>query len=449
MRSIRSDPGSSALLTDFYQLTMLKSYYELGMTGEAVFEFFFRHAPGNRNFLLCAGLEPVVQFLETLEFEAGELSWLGEKGGFAEDFLDRLRALRFTGRVDAVPEGTVVFPDEPLLRVVAPLPEAQLVESRLVSLLHYSTLVASKAARCVLAAPGKALFDFGLRRAHGSEAGLLAARSSYIAGFAGTATVLASQRYGLPVFGTMAHSFVLAHDSEADAFLNFARGHPGNTTLLIDTYDTEAAARKLVGLMPRLRAEGLRVNAVRIDSGDLGAHAMRVRQILDEGGCVDVRIFASGGLDEYALAALSQSPIDGFGVGTSLATVFDAPAGDCAYKLQEYLGRPRRKRSEGKATWPGRKQIFRRIGAAGLIERDTIALASEALPGTPLLGPVMARGKRLHAAEPLAVIRDRAARALEGLSTTLRSLDQAEPPFPVDVSEGVRALAREADRSVR
>jgi nicotinate phosphoribosyltransferase len=449
MRSVPSDPGFSALLTDFYQLTMLKSYYELGMTGEATFEFFFRRMSDRRNVLVCAGLEPALAFLETLRFTEADLAWLGSDGGFESGFVDRLRSLRFTGTVEAMPEGTLVFPDEPLLRIVAPLPEAQLVESRLVALLHYSTIVASKAARCVLAAPGRTLFDFGLRRAHGAEAGLLAARSSYIAGFSGTATVLAGAQYGLPVFGTMAHSFVLAHDSEAEAFLNFARGHPGNTTLLIDTYDTDAAAGKLVDLMPKLRAEGLRVNAVRIDSGDLGVHAMRVRRILDDGGCSEVRIIASGGLDEYSLAELARAPIDGFGVGTSLATVSDAPSADCAYKLQEYLGQPRRKRSEGKANWPGRKQVFRRTAPDGSIAQDTIALVDETLPGMPLLVPVMAGGVRLHAAEPLDAIRARTARSLQALPAPLRSLAQAPTPYPVQVSDGVRALALAADRSLR
>ena len=254
-----------------------------------------------------------------------------------------------------MPEGTVFFAEEPILRVTAPLPQAQLVETRLMNDLHFQSMVAAKAARMMLAAPGKVLVDFGLRRAHGGEAGLLAARASYIAGFAGTATVLAGQRFGIPIFGTMAHSFIEVHDDESAAFENFARARRENLTLLIDTYDTEAAARKVVALAPKLKADGITVRAVRIDSGDLAALAKSVRRILDDGGLADVSIFVSGGLDEGQLAALERSgaPIGGYGIGTSLVTSQDAPTLDCAYKLQEYAGLPRRKRSVGKATLAG------------------------------------------------------------------------------------------------
>jgi len=337
-----SDPGASALLTDFYQLTMLKSYFERGMTEVAAFEFFVRKLPATRNFLIAAGLEQALEFLQNLRFSEDELDWLSRRPGFAREFVDWLAQLRFTGDIDAMPEGTAFFGDEPILRVAAPLPQAQLVETRLIALLHFESLIASKAAHCALAAPGKLLVDFGLRRAHGAEAGLLAARASYVGGFSGTATVLAGKRFGIPLYGTMAHSFIQAHDSETAAFLDFARGHPANTTLLIDTYDTEAGAQRVVALAPRLRAEGILVKAVRLDSGDLGEHARKVRRILDEGGCRDVGIFASGGLDEYELARIAAAPIDGFGVGTSLVTSSDAPGLDCAYKLQEYAGRPRR-----------------------------------------------------------------------------------------------------------
>jgi nicotinate phosphoribosyltransferase len=443
------DPGSSALLTDLYQLTMLQSYWERGMTGAAAFEFFVRRLPASRNFLLAAGLEQVLEWLEGLRFSADELDWLAREKGFAAGFLDWLARLRFTGDVDAVPEGTTFFPDEPILRVVAPLPEAQLVETRLIALLHYPTLVASKAARCVLAAPGKQLVDFGLRRAHGAEAGLLAARAAYLAGFAGSATVLAGRRFGIPLYGTMAHSFVEAHDDEAAAFLDFARAHPANTTLLVDTYDTEAGAAKVVALVPRLRREGIEVKALRLDSGDLGEHARRVRRILDEGGCRDVRIFASGGLDEHALARLREAPIDGFGVGTSLTTSEDAPSLDCAYKLQEYAGVARRKRSEGKATWPGRKQVFRQVGADGRLARDLLALASEVHPGEPLLQPVMRGGRRLAPPEALAELRARAARELARLPERLRGLERAEPGYEGEVTPALRALADEVDRRQR
>ena len=300
--------GRSALLTDWYQLTMLKAYWEHGMHETAVFEFFVRRLPSNRNFLLAAGLAPALDYLEGLRFEPDELEWLGGQPGFPPAFVDWLADLRFTGDVDAMPEGTVFFPEEPLLRVTAPLPQAQLVETRLISLLNYASLIASKAVRFRLAAPAARLVDFGLRRAHGSEAGLLAARAAYIAGFDGTATALAGQRWGIPTFGTMAHSFVQTHDNEADAFIRFARAHPENTVLLIDTYDTEAGASKVVELAPRLRAEGIEIRGVRLDSGDLAAHARRVRRILDEGGCPGVRIFASSSLDEHDVARLVLRP---------------------------------------------------------------------------------------------------------------------------------------------
>ncbi|MDX1376968.1 MAG: nicotinate phosphoribosyltransferase, partial [Burkholderiales bacterium] len=439
------DPGASALLTDLYQLTMLKAYWERGMSEPAVFEFFVRKLPACRNFLLAAGLEGVLEFLEGLRFEPEELEWLGRQKGFPPKFVDWLADLRFTGEVDAMAEGTPFFVDEPILRVVAPLPQAQLVETRVVALLHFSSLIASKAARCVLAAPGKSLVDFGLRRAHGAEAGLLAARSAYLAGFAGSATVLAGRRYGIPTFGTMAHSFIQAHESETTAFVDFARAHPDNTTLLVDTYDTEAGAAKVVALAPKLRAEGIEIRAVRLDSGDLAAHARKVRGILDEGGCRDVRIFASGGLDEYALAKLAACPIDGFGVGTALVVSDDAPGLDCAYKLQEYAGVARRKRSEGKSTWPGRKQVFR-VLKDGTLAHDRLALADEKLDGEALIQPVMRDGRRLAPAPRLAELRARTLAALDTLPESLRALEPAPAPYVPEVTDAVRALADAVDR---
>ncbi|MDE2944643.1 MAG: nicotinate phosphoribosyltransferase [Gemmatimonadota bacterium] len=434
-----------ALLTDLYQLTMLKAYWEHGMHETAVFEFFVRRLPPNRNFLLAAGLAHALDYLERLRFEPDELEWLGDQPGFPPAFVDWLADLRFTGDVDAMPEGTVFFPGEPLLRVTAPLPQAQLVETRLISLLNLSSLIASKAVRFRLAAPTARLVDFGLRRAHGSEAGLIAARAAYIAGFDGTATVLAGRRWGIPTFGTMAHSFIQAHDSEADAFVRFARAHPENVVLLIDTYDTEAGASKVVEIAPDLRAEGIEISGVRLDSGDLAAHARRVRRILDEGGCPGVRIFASSSLDEHDVARLAHAPIDGFGVGAALTVSADAPTLDSVYKLQEYAGRPRRKRSEGKATWPGRKQVFRTC-EHGRLARDVLGLEDEALSGEALLLPVARAGARLRPDPSLEEIRDRVRTSLETLPAELRGLESARTPFPTEPSPGVRELAREADR---
>ena len=304
----------------------------------------------------------------------------------------------------ALPEGTVCFPNEPLLRVTAPLPQAQLVETRLINILNFQTLIASKAARMVLAAPGKTLADFGLRTAHGAEAGLMSARASYIAGFAGAANVQAGERYGIPIVGTMAHSFVQVHDDEMTAFENFARSRPDGVILLIDTYDTEAGARKVVELAPRLKADGIAIRGVRIDSGDLAAMAHKVRHILDGGGLRDVIILVSGGVDEDVLMSMMKTgaPIDGFGVGVSLATSQDAPAFDCAYKLQEYRGRPKRKLSEGKVTWPGRKQVWRSYDSDGRMRGDILSLASDTQAGEALVVPAMRSGQRIAPSPTLA-----------------------------------------------
>lgn len=436
----------SVLLTDLYELTMLQAYFAQRMNGTAVFECFVRKLPARRNFLVAAGLEQVLDYLTGLSFSGEELDWLRQCGRFQPEFVDSLADLRFSGDVDALPEGTVFFADEPMLRITAPLREAQLVESRVLNLLHYQTLVASKAVRCVLAAGGARLVDFGLRRAHGAEAGLLSARASYLAGFSGTATVEAGRRFGIPIYGTMAHSYVQAHDEEAVAFEHFAETQPENTVLLIDTYDTEGAARITVALAQRLATKGISIRGVRIDSGDLGEHARRVRAILNEAGLRTVTIFASGNLDEYRLRELvgSHAPIDGFGIGTRMNTSADAPYLDCAYKLEEYGGRPRRKRSEGKATWPGPKQIYRRYDPQGRLAGDVLALASDKTSGVPLLQPVMRSGMRLAPLPTLSAARERVQAELANLPEALRSLEHAEP-YVVEVAPSVRALAARLD----
>ncbi|MEZ5288388.1 MAG: nicotinate phosphoribosyltransferase [Vicinamibacterales bacterium] len=292
-----------ALLTDFYELTMMQAYFEHGMLGRAVFEFFVRDLPDQRNFLVAAGLEQVLDYLSSVHMTDEELGWLRASGRFKPAFVDSLAGLRFTGDVDAMPEGSVFFGDEPILRVIAPLPEAQLVESRVMNLLHFQSMIASKAARAVLAAPERVLVDFGLRRAHGAEAGLFSARASWLAGFSGTATVEAGRQFGIPLYGTMAHSYVQAHADERDAFERFARSQPENAVLLIDTYDTERGAQRVVELAGRLAADGITIKGVRIDSGDLAALASRVRGILDEGGCQAITIFASGSLTSSGCAS--------------------------------------------------------------------------------------------------------------------------------------------------
>lgn len=443
------NPLSSPLLTDKYQLTMLQSYLEHGMEDTAVFEFFVRKLPAERNFLVAAGLEQVLDFLENLQFSLDELAWLTPQ--FSPATIAYLHGFRFSGEVHAMQEGTIFFPDEPILRIIAPLPEAQLVESRVINLLHFETLIASKAARGVLVAPDKLLVDFGLRRAHGAEAGLLAARATYLAGFAGSSTMLAGMLYGVPTFGTMAHSYVQAHGDETDAFEHFARSHPGNAILLIDTYDTEAAASKVAALAAKLSAQGIDIKGVRLDSGDLGDHARKVRRILDQGGLKHTTIFASGNLDEYRLHELlsAGAPIDGFGVGTALDTSSDAPALDCAYKLQEYAHTPRRKRSEGKATWPGAKQVYRRYAADGSMVGDVVALADDdPQEGEPLLREVMRAGRRNAAPAPLDELRRQTLAGYAKLPQALTSLKKASP-FPVTISSRLRELAQHLNGTVQ
>lgn len=438
----------TALLTDLYELTMMDAYYRLGMERTAVFEFYVRRLPEQRNFLVAAGLEQVLDYLEGLRFRPTEIEWLESTGKFSASFLQRLERFRFTGDVCAMREGSVFFENEPLLRVTAPLPEAQLVESRLINLLHYQTLVASKAARCRLAAPPDAqLVDFGMRRSHGAEAACLASRASYIAGFDATATVEAGRRFGIPVVGTMAHSYIQAHDREVDAFANFARCHPGNVTLLIDTYDTARAARSVVRLVRELRAEGIEVQAVRLDSGDLAAEARRVRAILDDGGCRHVRIMASGSLDEYAIAQLkaAEAPVDAFAVGTRLSVSTDVPDLDCAYKLHEYAGQPRRKRSQWKESWPGARQVYRQYDPHGRIGMDVIACATEALEGKAMLQEVMVHGRRMAPSPSLEQVRRHCREELATLQPEMSCLAKCGRS-PVKISRSQHALVAELDR---
>ena len=434
------------LLTDRYQLTMLQAYWQHGMHGTAVFEFFVRRLPAQRNFLVAAGLDQALAYLEESAFTADDIEWLAQTQSFQPDFLRWLKDLRFTGNVNAMPEGTVFFAEEPILQVIAPLPEAQIVETRLINLLHFQTAIASKAVRSVLAAPGKLLVEFGLRRAHGAEAALMAARASYLAGFQGTSNVLAGKLFGIPLFGTMAHSFIQAHEDEMTAFEHFADANSRDIVLLIDSYDIEAAAAKVVQLAPTLKERDVRINGVRIDSGDLGRNAAKVRGILDEAGLRDVTIFASGDIDEYGLRELvgNKVPIDGFGIGTRLDTLSDAPYLECAYKLQEYADRPRRKRSEGKASWPGRKQVFRRLDRFDRLASDTLTLSHENEEAEPLLVPVMRDGKRLANPRPLPALREFTASQLSRLPDRLRTLEPSEP-FEVAISESVRQCAHALD----
>ena len=391
------DAGANlALFTDLYELTMLQAYFEEAMAAPAVFSLFVRRLPKQRNYLLAAGLDPLLGYLETLSFTDEDIRYLASLERFSTRFLERLRNLRFTGDVWAVPEGTPVFANEPILEIEAPLPEAQLVETLVMNQVHVHTLLASKAARVVAAADGRDVLDFGARRTHGLDAAMKAARAFHIAGVTATSNVLAGKRYGIPVAGTMAHSYIQAHGDEGEAFARFAALYP-ETVLLVDTYDTMAGVRKVVELARKL-GDDFRIRAVRLDSGDLTALAKETRRVLDEAGLPQVRIIASGGLDEYRIAAMLEqgAPVDGFGVGSSMGVSDDAPVLDVAYKLCEYGGEGRVKLSVGKPVLPGRKQVYRQADGNG-DARDVIARRDETLPGRPLLQQVMSGGRRLPA----------------------------------------------------
>ncbi len=438
----------SALLVDLYELTMMQAYREHCIDGLATFDLYVRELPPERNFLLTAGLGTVLELLEGLRFSAEDIAFLRSIETFDDGFLDTLVDFRFTGDVDAMPEGTVAFGGEPILRVTAPIVEGQFFETVIVNQIHLQTLLASKAARVVLAAGGRALVDFGLRRMHGVDAGTAGARALWIAGFDATSNVLAGQLFGIPVAGTMAHSFVQCHGSELDAFRNFTTSFP-ETTLLVDTYETLRGVDTVVELARELGPE-FRVGAVRLDSGDLAKLAPETRRKLDAAGLDGVRIFASGNLDEERVQHLVRSgaPIHGFGVGTRLGTSEDVPNLEAVYKLAELDGRPLLKLSTDKATLPGVKQVWRRSGESGLMDGDVIGLAEEEPHGTPLLVPVMREGRRLDSGrEELTESRRRAAGELGALPPPLREIEPAAIPYRVEISDLLErsrnALARQ------
>jgi nicotinate phosphoribosyltransferase len=432
------DPTRSILFTDLYELTMAQAYDAEGMNQLAVFELFFRKMPKNRNYLMAAGLEDVLAYLETFQLFPEDLAYLQSLGAFSDSFLHRLKETKFTGDVWAVPEGTIVFPHEPLLQVVGPIFEAQLVETFLLNQIHFQSIAATKASRVVLAAQGRMVIDFGARRAHGADAALKVARASYLAGAAGSSLVITGRLYGVPAFGTMAHSYIQAHDDELASFEAFARLYP-TTTLLVDTYDTLHGVEKVIELSRRL-GDAFHIRAVRLDSGDLGDLAQQTRKLLDEAGLHDVEIFASSGLDEYKIRELVEqgAPIDSFGVGTKMAVAEDAPSLDMAYKLVEYAGEPRSKFSLDKVIFPGRKQVFREY-KNGLMARDILARFDETLNGQPLLRPAMQSGRRPDAATiSLEEARKHAREELNRLPDRLRALESAPEPYLVIPSDRLR-----------
>ncbi|MEU9580515.1 nicotinate phosphoribosyltransferase [Streptomyces chilikensis] len=438
---------SKATYTDLYEITMALCYRHEGMNAPATFSLFVRDLPEGRGFLVAAGVESVLDLLSDYRIGDEEVDAFADALHRPRRDVEPLRDLAFTGEVRAVPEGRVVLAGEPLLEVTAPLIQAQLVETCLLNQVSHQTAIASKAARCVLAAAGHPAVDFSLRRTHGPQAGHQAARLGAVAGFAGTSNVAAAVLEGIPAVGTMAHSFVEAFPTEEEAFRAFARCHPGPLTLLVDTYDTERGVRIAARVLRDLdRAAG---SAVRLDSGDLEALARRARSLLDEAGLSEVRVVASGGLDEYAVDELVRggAPVDVFAVGTKVGVSADAPYLDSAYKLVEYDGRPVMKLSQRKVTAPGAKQVFRRPGFA-----DVIGLAAEPPPpdGVPLLETVMRDGRRTAPRPSLADLHARFTADLADLPGGARRIRSPVPPRAVtshgldDLTDRVRTRTEEA-----
>ena len=432
----------SGLIADLYELTMAAGYWQNRATARATFELFVRTLPSRRNYLVAAGLEHALGFLENVRFSSEEIAYLRGLPLFRHvrpEFYDYLAQFRFTGDVWALPEGSIFFPGEPVLRITAPIAEAQIVETSLLSIIHLQTLIASKAARVTTAAKGRAVVEFGSRRAHGVEAGVLAARAAFIGGCDGTSNTFAGYRFGLPVYGTQAHSWIMAHADEAEAFRNFLELFPERSILLVDTYDVRTAVDRIIAL-------GLKPHGIRLDSGDLLGDSVWARGRLDAAGWTEVQIFASGDLDEDRMEALLRegARIDAFGVGAALSTSSDAPHLGVIYKLTEIEidghARSAAKFSEAKETYPGRKQIFRFTGDDGSYSGDVIGLEDEQFPGAdPLLVPVMHAGRRLEAfaVEPGAAVktaRERFFVARNLFPQRMLTLQAAEEPYSVRFS---------------
>jgi nicotinate phosphoribosyltransferase len=437
-----------ALFTDLYELTMAAAFFRERMGEAATFSLFARQLPPTRAFIVAAGLEDALEYARGLQFTADGIEYLRSLGRFEPDFLEYLASLRFTGEIRAVPEGTVIFPDEPMLEVTAPVIEAQLLESALLNACHLQSVLASKAARVVIAAQGRDLAEFGLRRSHGTDAALKAARCAWITGFGSTSDVLAGRAYGIPVSGTMAHSFVTAFDDELRAFRAYARAFPDSAILLIDSYDTLEGARKAVTVARELAASGHSLAGVRLDSGDLLSLSRDVRRILDEAGFPGVRIVASGGLDEHDIAGLvaAGAPVDSFGVGTRLNVSADAPSLDLVYKLVRYGDRDVLKLSQGKETWVGAKALYRSHGADRSMAGDVLALEDEPPPSgqtESLLRPVMREGDLLRPYPSLADVRGHCAEQLATLPDVLKRLE-GHGEYPVTVSAGLQTRQERA-----
>lgn len=437
---------SPALFTDLYELTMAQAYWQSGKTADATFSLFFRRLSRDRGYFVFAGLADALDYLERFHFTEEDVSHLREGKLFHDGFLTFLAGLRFKGSVRAMPEGAIAFANEPVIEVTGPVIEAQLVETFLVNQVNLQTLLASKASRVVHAARGRTVVDFAARRTHGTEAADRLARLSYMVGFAGTSNVLAGGQYEVPTFGTMAHSFVTAFDDETEAFRAYARSFPDSSTFLVDTYDTLEGVRSSITVAKEMAAHGHALRAVRLDSGNLTELARTARAMLDEAGLQDVEVLASGGLDELAVDELvnSGAPLDGFGVGTKVGAVADAPDGEAVYKMVAYDGNPVLKLSAAKATLPGPKQVFRKYLADGRYAGDVIARASEHPSGeaASLLRDVMLDGKRLDPIPPLELLRKRFSEELARLPKEYKSL-RAPAAYAVGTSQPLTELTRQ------
>jgi len=450
------DPGDLrkqlGLLTDLYELTMAACYVENQMFERAVFSLFVRDYPPRRRYFVAAGLEDVLRYLRALKFGDEDLAYLGKLDLFKDEFLSFLKRFRFTGDVWAIPEGRIFFANEPILEVEAPLVEAQIVETFIINTINLQAMIATKASRCFHASEGRKLVDFSLRRTQGMEAGLKVARASFVGGVVGTSNVLAGRLHGLPVFGTMAHSFITSFNRETDAFRAFAKAFPDHAVLLVDTYETLAGARKAAEVGEEMAARGKKLQGVRLDSGDIAGLSKKVRRVLRQAGLVEASIFASGAFDEYKIHGLLRrgGDVDAFGVGTKMGVSADAPYLDMAYKMVEYAGRPVLKLSPGKETLVGKKQVFRFFSPAGKMRKDVIGLREDSLKGgEPLLREVMRGGKIVSQLLSLPQIQKQFLEEFSRLDDRYKAIERDGPRFPVGLSPKLCRLQARVTQRIR
>jgi nicotinate phosphoribosyltransferase len=446
---MKPDNIHKAILTDLYELTMAASYFEHGIFAPATFSLFIRKYPSDRSYFVSAGLEHVLEFLESFSFDQGDLDYLDSQNLFSNDFLHYLAQLRFTGDVHAISEGHIFFKDEPILELTAPIIQGQLVETFIINAINFGIIIATKASRCIHAARGKKLVDFSLRRTHGADAGIQAARACYLTGFTSTSNVLAGKLYGIPISGTMAHSYIMSFDKEIEAFRAYFKSFPENTVLLIDTYDTIEGARKAAQVAGEMAEKGYQLKGVRLDSGDMAQLSQDVRKILNDAGLSDVPIFASGGFDEFRISENLDhgAQIDAFGVGTRIGVSADAPYTNIAYKLVEYNNKPVLKLSSGKQNIPSSKQIFR-TRLEGQLIKDIIGLRDEKLEGEKLLKKVMQNGKPLAPTESLDKIRQRFRNEFKSLNDSVKAIRNPKP-YPVELSPKLKNLQEQVIRKIK